>query len=149
MIFWIFCSLFCGSCQFWKEKVVSVALFISSRMIFWDVMTKIQDFFMIIFNFGALETPIQFKFGQIKVYGKSLVSHSAYRQNIKCQKCAPMGLNGNKINIRHPGQLKKWKSFEPFWSYQLNSTANPAHLPQNWAKLAKLAVLFSWYSPLQ
>ena len=26
-------------------------------------------------------------------------------------------------------------------SYQLNSTANPAHLPQNWAKLAKLAVL--------
>jgi hypothetical protein len=25
---------------------------------------------------------------------------------------------------------------------ELNSTANPAHLPQNWAKLAKLAVLF-------
>ena len=23
-------------------------------------------------------------------------------------------------------------------------SANPAHLPQNWAKLAKLAVLFSW-----
>ena len=23
---------------------------------------------------------------------------------------------------------------------------NPAHLPQNWAKLAKSAVLFSWYS---
>ena len=22
---------------------------------------------------------------------------------------------------------------------------DPAHLPQNWAKLAKLAVLFSWY----
>ena len=40
----------------------------------------------------------------------------------------------NKMNIRHPGQLKKWKSWEPFWSYQLNSTANPAHLPQNWAK---------------
>ena len=37
-----------------------------------------------------------------------------------------------KINFRHPGQLKKWKSWEPFWSYQLNSTANPAHLPQNW-----------------
>jgi hypothetical protein len=42
----------------------------------------------------------------------------------------------NKINIRHPGQLKKLKSWEPFWSYQLNSTANPAHLPQAWAKLA-------------
>ena len=39
----------------------------------------------------------------------------------------------NKINIRHLGQLKKWKSWEPFGSYQLNSTANPAHLPQNWA----------------
>ena len=29
------------------------------------------------------------------------------------------------------------------WSYQLDSTANPAHLPKKWAKLAKLAVLFS------
>ena len=27
-------------------------------------------------------------------------------------------------------QLKKIKSLGPFWSYQLNSTANPAHLPQ-------------------
>jgi hypothetical protein len=40
--------------------------------------------------------------------------------------------------------LKKSKSREPFLSYQLNSTANPAHLPQNWAKLAKWAVLFNW-----
>ena len=38
----------------------------------------------------------------------------------------------NKINILHLGQLKKWKSWEPFGSYQLNTTANPAHLPQNW-----------------
>ena len=30
-------------------------------------------------------------------------------------------------------------------SYQLNSTANPAHLPQKWAKGAELALLFSWY----
>ena len=29
-------------------------------------------------------------------------------------------------------------------SYQLNSTVNPAHLPQNWAKLAKSAVLLNW-----
>ena len=50
----------------------------------------------------------------------------------------------HEINIRHPGQLKKLKSWGPFWSYQLNSTANLAHLPQNWAKLAKLAVLFIW-----
>ena len=53
----------------------------------------------------------------------------------------------HKMNNRHPLQLKKSKSWEPFGSYQLNSTANPAHLPQNWAKLAKLAklaVLVSW-----
>ena len=40
-----------------------------------------------------------------------------------------------KINIRHPLQLKKSKSWEPFRSYQLNSTANPAHLPQHWANI--------------
>ena len=34
-----------------------------------------------------------------------------------------------KINFRHPLQLKKSKSWEPFRRYQLNSTANPAHLP--------------------
>ena len=28
--------------------------------------------------------------------------------------------------------MKKSKSWEPFWSYQLISTANPAQLPQNW-----------------
>ena len=31
-----------------------------------------------------------------------------------------------------------------FWSYQLESSANPAHLPQKKAKWAELAVLFSW-----
>ena len=31
---------------------------------------------------------------------------------------------------RHLWQFKKSKSWGPFWSYQLNSTANPAHLPQ-------------------
>jgi hypothetical protein len=41
-------------------------------------------------------------------------------------------------------KLKKFKSWEPFWSYHLNSTANPAHLPQNWAKLAKSTVLSTW-----
>jgi hypothetical protein len=47
------------------------------------------------------------------------------------------------MNYRHPWQMKKSESWEPFLSYQLNSTANPAHLPQNWAKLAKSEVLFS------
>ena len=50
----------------------------------------------------------------------------------------------HKINIQHPWQLKKSKFWEPLRSYQLNSTADQAHLPQNWTKLAKLAVLFSW-----
>ena len=50
----------------------------------------------------------------------------------------------HEINNRQPLQLKKPKSWELFWSYQLNSTANPAHLPQNRAKMAKSAVLFSW-----
>ena len=35
------------------------------------------------------------------------------------------------MNIRHPGQLKILKSWGPFWSYQLNRTANLAHLPRN------------------
>ena len=30
----------------------------------------------------------------------------------------------NKMNNRHSLQLKKSKSWEPFWNYQLNGTAN-------------------------
>ena len=40
------------------------------------------------------------------------------------------------------GNLKK-KILGPFWSYQLNSTANSAYSPQKWAKWTELAVLFS------
>ena len=46
------------------------------------------------------------------------------------------------MNNRQPWQLKKSKSWGLFWSYQLDSSANPVHLPQNWAKWAELAVLF-------
>ena len=42
---------------------------------------------------------------------------------------------------RQPWQLKKSKSWAPFWSYQLDSSANPTHLPRKWAELA---VLLSW-----
>ena len=48
------------------------------------------------------------------------------------------------MNNRHPWPLKKSKSWGPFWSYQLNSTANSAYLLQKWAKWAELAVLFVW-----
>ena len=41
-----------------------------------------------------------------------------------------------------PMAIEKVKILGLFWSYQLNSTANPTHFPQNWAKLAKSAVLF-------
>ena len=39
---------------------------------------------------------------------------------------------------------KKSKFWRPFWSYQLNSTANSAYSLQKWAKWAELAVLFNW-----
>ena len=40
----------------------------------------------------------------------------------------------HKMNYRHPWQLKKSKFWDPFWSYQLNSTANPIYLKigPNW-----------------
>ena len=49
-----------------------------------------------------------------------------------------------KIKVWHQWQLKKSKSWGSFWSYQLDSSANPARLPQKWPKWAELAVLFSW-----
>jgi hypothetical protein len=56
-----------------------------------------------------------------------------------------LGSNGFQlinINVWHPWQLKKSKSWGPFWSYQLNSLANSAHLayfPGKWAGLAVLS----------
>ena len=38
--------------------------------------------------------------------------------------------NSAQMNNQHPWQLKKSKSWGPFWSYQLNSTANLANLAQ-------------------
>ena len=38
---------------------------------------------------------------------------------------------------------KKSKSWGLFWSYQLDSTANSDHLPQEWAEWAELAELLS------
>ena len=54
--------------------------------------------------------------------------------------------NGNKLNGTHGthGNRKKSKFWGPFWSYQLNSTANSAYSPRKWAKWAKLIELFSW-----
>ena len=49
----------------------------------------------------------------------------------------------DQMNNRHPWQLKKSKFWGPFWSYQLNSTFNLAHLPRILEKWAELAVQFS------
>ena len=49
----------------------------------------------------------------------------------------------HQMNNRHPWQLKKSKSWGPFWSYQLNSTGNLAHLAHFLGKWAGLAVLFN------
>ena len=49
-----------------------------------------------------------------------------------------------KMKVWYQWQLKKSKSWGPFWSYQLNSTANSAHFAGFLGKWAKLAVLFSW-----
>jgi hypothetical protein len=48
------------------------------------------------------------------------------------------------MKVWHPWQLKKYKFWGPFWSYQLKSTANTANLPKNRVRWAGLAVLFSW-----
>ena len=48
-----------------------------------------------------------------------------------------------QTNNQHSWQLKKSKSWGPFWSYQLNSTVNSAHFAQFLGNGAKLAVLFS------
>ena len=44
----------------------------------------------------------------------------------------------HKMNVRHPGQLKKLKSWWPFWSYQLNSTANPAQFPKRMGQMGQI-----------
>ena len=47
----------------------------------------------------------------------------------------------SQMNNQHPWQLKKSKSWWPFWSYQLISTANSAKLAHFRGKLAVLSSL--------
>ena len=84
--------------------------------------------------------------------GRSSSSHDVYNQDtlprneLLCQLFGGHRYQwiSHKMNIWHPGQLKKLKSWGPFWSYQLNSTANSAHFARFLGKWSKLAVLFSW-----
>ena len=71
--------------------------------------------------------------------------HDSYKWIIMLKKFGRPGLSfSSHMNKWHQWQLKKSKYRGPFWSYQLNSSANPAHLPQKWARWAELAVLFIW-----
>ena len=53
------------------------------------------------------------------------------------------------MNNRHLWQLKKSKSWGPFWSYQLNSTANPAHLPQSMGQMGLIGSAVQLVGPKQ
>ena len=66
------------------------------------------------------------------------------RNNILCPKNAGNRSQWNSAQMASVPIEKKSKSWGPFWSYQLDSTANPAHLPKKWAKGAELAEQFSW-----
>ena len=62
-----------------------------------------------------------------------------------CQMQAPRSESFSpQLNNWHPWQLKKSKSWEPFWSYRLNSTNNLANLANFLGIWAGLAVLSSW-----
>ena len=58
--------------------------------------------------------------------------------------CLQIVLGLSAFSSQVNSMLKKSKSRGLFWSYQLNSTANSANLPQKWAKWDDFAVLFSW-----
>ena len=64
--------------------------------------------------------------------GSSSFLLTPLRNELLCQLFRALRRQQISANIKvwHPWQLKKSKSWGPFWSYQLNSTANPAHLPR-------------------
>ena len=64
--------------------------------------------------------------------------HTAYRWNIKWPKFAGIFCLWVLDEIIKKDILKIWKkSWEPFWSYLLSSTTNPAHFHPNWAGMAE------------
>ena len=71
----------------------------------------------------------------------SLTRHTIYPGNNMCQKCGrKSGLWVLHVIVDKTYAENMKKSWVPFGSYLLNSTANPAHFHSNWAELA---VLFS------
>jgi hypothetical protein len=101
----------------------------------------------------AKKSKFQVKFTQIKNRFQNIIHHSILlTQNTMAKtellymppKMGGISSNGFQTNIRYPGQLKKLKSWGPFWSYQLNSTANLVNLTNFLGKWAGFAVLSSW-----
>ena len=70
--------------------------------------------------------------------------HGSYRFIIMLEKCGH-----SDLNVFHLKWIidthSKWKNQNPGGRFGATSSANPAHLPQKWAKWAKLIVLFSWH----
>ena len=62
----------------------------------------------------------------------NLTQHGSYKWVIMHEKCGRPDSNEFQLKWRFGthGNWKKSKSWGPFWSYQLNSTANSAHLAQ-------------------
>ena len=85
---------------------------------------------------------IGFEFWQQRIMDLVCIpSPTTYMWNIKWQICAGMGLNGLYLEkLLKIKMLQKNKSWEPFRSCLLNSTANSVQFGWKWAGLA---VLFS------
>ena len=74
-----------------------------------------------------------------RIFLLQLLSHTTYSWNIKWKKCAGISVLWVLNEIFQKNILKIWKkSWEPFRSYLLNSTANPANFHPNWTGLAVL-----------
>ena len=112
-----------------KESILGCMYHIFGRILFYQIKdnTRVKSYFR----------PKWMQFFR----SSSIIYHTTYSWNIKCQKCACISGLWVLNEIIQKNILKIWKkSWEPFGSYLLNSTANPAHFQPNWAGLA---VLFS------
>ena len=67
---------------------------------------------------------------QKKITGVGLIKHLGKFALIKNLKNVGAYISLLFTSDRHLWQLKKSKLWGLFWSYQLNSTANPAHFSQ-------------------
>ena len=84
------------------------------------------------------------KFHILQVKSKRLPTTAKTEMIYLKNEGASIAMNSTENESSTSMAIEEIKILDAFWSYQQNSTANPAHLTQNWAKLAKSAVPFSW-----